>query len=393
MRWSSAVSDSPVLADAVASCARKVNGDLGEGDTDLAIVFVSPEHQDEYDSVPGLMREHFGVRVLLGCSGQGVIGAGTEVEHRPGFSITVAELPDVEVVPFHVDGESLPDGDAGPEEWRRLVGTTAEEDPSFILLPDPFSAHADNLVEGLDYAFPDSVKIGGLASGAASYGENALFLNDTVYRSGAVGIALQGDITVETIVAQGCRPVGKPMQVTRASSNWLLELDGVNAFAALTGMFGELSERDRQLVHHSLFLGVVMDMLNDSPQHGDFLIRNIMGTDNGRGALAIGERLKEGQIVQFHLRDAETSAQDLDALLTRYAQNGETAEGAGALLFSCLGRGAGLYGRADHDTDMFRERVGEMPLAGFFCNGEIGQVSGSTFLHGYTSSFGIFKSK
>ena len=393
MRWSSAVSDSPVLSDAVASCARKVRADLGDSECDLAIVFVSPEHQAAYDSVPDLMGEHFEGSLLLGCSGQGVIGDGREVEHRSGFSVTVAELPDVEVVPFHVDGERLPDGDAAPEEWHRLVGTTPEKDPSFILLPDPFSASPDNLVEGLDYAFPGSVKIGGLASGASSPGENALFLNDGVYRSGVVGVALQGAITVDTIVAQGCRPVGKPMQVTKASSNWLLELDGVNAFAALTGLFEELSESDRQLVQHSLFLGVVMDTLNDSPQHGDFLVRNIMGADNGRGALAIGERLNPGQIVQFHLRDAETSAQDLDALLTRYAQNGKAGEDAGALLFSCLGRGVGLYGRADHDTDMFREKVGGISLAGFFCNGEIGQVSGSTFLHGYTSSFGIFKSK
>ena len=136
-----------------------------------------------------------------------------------------------------------------------------------------------------------------------------------------------------------------------------------------------------------------MDELNDNPQLGDFLIRNIVGADPRRGVLAIGEMLKEGQTVQFHLRDADTSGHDLDAMLTRYAGSGPIHEEAGALMFSCLGRGSYLYGRPDHDTNMFRGKVGNMPLTGFFCNGEIGQVGKTTFLHGYTSSFGIIRPK
>ena len=122
-------------------------------------------------------------------------------------------------------------------------------------------------------------------------------------------------------------------------------------------------------------------------------IRNIIGADQRSGALAIGEMLKEGQTVQFHLRDAETSEQDLDALLSKYSRENPIYQETGALLFSCLGRGSYLYGRPDHDTDIFRDKVGSMPLTGFFCNGEIGPVAGTTFLHGFTSSFGIFRPK
>ena len=107
--------------------------------------------------------------------------------------------------------------------------------------------------------------------------------------------------------------------------------------------------------------------------------------------MAIGELLKEGQLVQFHLRDAETSAEDLTAVLERYAVENRENQVHGALLFSCLGRGQYLYGRPNHDTDIFHEKLGPVPLGGFFCNGEIGPVSGTTFLHGYTSSFGIFR--
>ena len=145
-------------------------------------------------------------------------------------------------------------------------------------------------------------------------------------------------------------------------------------------------------MQHSLFLGVVMDALIDEPQQGDFLIRNVMGMDQRSGVLAIGEMLKEGQLVQFHLRDAETSAGRPVGRCwnaTRWT-TGRTQPTA-ALLFSCLGRGKYLYGRSNHDTEVFHEKVGAaVPLGGFFCNGEIGPVSGTTFLHGYTSSFGIF---
>ena len=101
--------------------------------------------------------------------------------------------------------------------------------------------------------------------------------------------------------------------------------------------------------------------------------------------------LREGQLVQFHLRDKVMSAEDLDVMLSRYHAGGKADDACGALLFSCLGRGQYLYGRPNHDTDMFKDKMGAIPLGGFFCNGEIGPVGKATFLHGYTSSFGIFR--
>ena len=393
MKWSSAVSDQPSLDAAVSECLDAIRDDLGDETPDLALAFVSAHHSTSYSRVPELVQRGLGDALLIGCSGGGVIGAGREVENRPGVAITAARLPDVELTPFHIESDDLPDGDAPPERWEDLVGMSADQGPDFILLADPFSSGADTLVMGLDYAFPRGVKIGGLASGANQPGGNALFLGDAVHNSGAVGLSVHGAITLDAVVAQGCRPIGETMRVTACNNNILLELDGHKPLEALGGVIGTLSERDRQLAQQSLFLGVLMDELNDSPVMGDFLIRNIIGVDNSSGVLGIGEMLEEGQIVQFHLRDAETSAQDLDAMLSRYAMEHPIYEDTGALLFSCLGRGSGLYGRADHDTDMFREKVNSMPLTGFFCNGEIGPVGDSTFLHGYTSSFGIFRAR
>ena len=393
MKWSSAVSVNESLEESIAECASAIRDDMGELKPDLVVAFVSPHHAADYENVPHLIKESLGECLLLGCSGNGVVGAGQEVEHRPGFAMTAAHLPGVELSPFHIEDSSLPDGDAAPDSWEMLVSMSADKDPQFVLLADPFSIRSEPLLMGLDYAFPGSIKIGGLASGASQPGENALYLSDSVHRSGVVGIAMLGNVAVDAIVCQGCRPIGSPMQVTECSQNTLSGLDGRTPFEILNDIFQGLDERDRELAQHSLFLGVVMDELNDNPQLGDFLIRNIVGADPRRGVLAIGEMLKEGQTVQFHLRDADTSGHDLDAMLTRYAGSGPIHEEAGALMFSCLGRGSYLYGRPDHDTNMFRGKVGNMPLTGFFCNGEIGQVGKTTFLHGYTSSFGIIRPK
>jgi small ligand-binding sensory domain FIST len=391
MKWCSAVSEKTSLGEAVDECALKLRGGLDDARPDLVVGFVSAEHGPGYDGVPALVREALGGRVFIGCSGGGVIGEGREVEHRAGLSLTAAVLPGVRLTPFHVEDGDMPDGDAPPDSWEEMVGTAASAGPHFLLMADPFSVRGEHLVMGLDYAFPSSVKIGGLASSGQRPGENALFLGGEVYSSGAIGLAMSGNIAVDTVVAQGCRPVGEVMSITKCHQNILQEINERPPLEVLREVFAASGDRDRELMQHSLFLGIVMDDFIDEPRQGDFLIRNIVGLDGRTGSMAIGEMLREGQRVQLHLRDALTSADDLGALLARYSSERGVDNCLGALLFSCQGRGQYLYGRADHDTDMFHDKVGSIPLGGFFCGGEIGPVGGTTFLHGYTSSFGIFR--
>ncbi|HEU0022059.1 MAG TPA: FIST N-terminal domain-containing protein [Dehalococcoidia bacterium] len=393
MKWASALSEQTPLANAINECTGSLCQQLDGAPVNLALVFTSLHYQGQFEEVPGLIREQLDFPLVLGCSGGGIIGNGVEVEQQPALSITVASLPNVTLKPFHLEGDNLPDLDAGPQAWEDLVQVGKSDDPQFILLADPYSFPVQNLILGLDFAFDKSAKIGGLASGARQPGQNALFLEDQVFRTGAVGIAMSGNIVVDTVVAQGCRPIGKSMRITRSQRNLLGGLDGRPPMDVLRELFESLSERDRGLMRTSLFLGVVMDEFLDEPKQGDFLIRNVMGMDDKAGVLAIGEVLKEGQLVQFHLRDAETSAEDLVAVLDRYAGVNRENQAQGALLFSCLGRGQYLYGKPNHDAGIFQNKLGSVPLGGFFCNGEIGPVSGTTFLHGYTSSFGIFRPK
>jgi len=391
MRWASAVSENPNLTLAVESCVAGVLAGLEGAPPDLAVAFVSPHFSAQAARTPRMLRDRLGPVLVFGCSAGGVIGAGHEVEDRPGFSLTAGHLPGVRLTPFRVTQDDLPSEDAPPSDWERLVGSERGERPHFLLLSDPFSFDAERLLAGLDYAFPVGAKIGGLASAAARPGGNALYLTGEAFDSGAVGVALSGNLRVDTVVAQGCRPIGEPMRITRCEGNRLLELDGRPPMEVLQGLYERAGERDRRLFRNSLFLGVVMDELQERHRIGDFLIRNLTGIERDTGTLAVGALLREHQTVQFHLRDAQTAGEDLRAMLSQYLSDADPAQAEGALLFQCSGRGSYLYGRPDHDTDLFREHLGPVPMGGFFCAGEIGQVSGSSYLHGYTSSFGIFR--
>ena len=394
MKWVSVLSQAPDLSGALEECARQIGERWeGTGSMDLVVAFASPHFASGYERLPGELRQRFPDATLLGCSGAGVIGDGQEVEERPGLSLTVAHLPGVSVQAFHLVQEDLPTPDAPPDAWVERVGTGPEELPQFLLLVEPYSIQGEELLAGLDYAYPGSVKIGGLASGGRSSSSQALFLDDVTYREGAVGVALSGNILVDTVVAQGCRPIGEPMRVTQAQRNILMELDGEPPLHALQRVYRGLPARDQELVQRNLFLGIAMDPLQERSGAGEFLVRNLMGADTQRGILTVGALLQEGQVVQFHVRDATTSAEDLGQCLGDFRAHSPDAPPEGALLFSCTGRGMHLYGRPDHDTGVFRDTVGEVPLAGFFCAGEIGPVGGATYLHGFTSSFAIFRSR
>jgi small ligand-binding sensory domain FIST len=389
MCWASALSEEPDPEGAAAAVVAAARRALGETRVDLAVVFCTATHFPVCDRIGWAVRQALPDAVLVGCTGASVIGAGQEVEGRTALSLTVARLPGVALRPMRVAGDGFPRGTASWSEHFELAAAPA---PHFVLLADPFTCDAEALVEQLDSDFPDSTVVGGIASGGRRPGENALLLGDRVHTDGLVGLALQGDVQVESIVAQGCRPIGHPMFVTRLRGQRLVEVDGRPPMEALRSLYQGADARDRALIQSSLFLGIEMRPELTAYGPGDFLIRNLVGADEQTGALVVAAPLREGQVVQFHLRDARTSAEDLEVRLARYGDDhAGLGPPSGALLFSCLGRGTGLYGVPNHDSDSFQRHLGPAPLGGFFGNGEIGPVERRTFLHGYTSAFALFR--
>ena len=392
MQFASALSQHAELDAALATAGAQARERLGDHPVDLCVLFVSASFGSDLERAPVLAMEQLQPGRLVGCSGGGIIGGGSEVEGRRAVSVTLASLPDVELHALHLQDGDLPDADAPPSAWTELLGVPPAASAGFVVLPEPFTFAADRLLAGLDFAYPHAPKVGGMASGSNHPGGHALFLDRTCHKTGAVALGFSGNIVVETMVAQGCRPFGKVGRITSAENNYLIAIDGKPAVDFLQEQIQGLEGRELELVRQvPLFLGIAMDpFASDHPGPGDFLIRNVMGFDPTSRILSIGEILSVGRYVQFHLRDKHTSADDLRAVLQRAH---ERPGPEGALLFSCLGRGEHLYGEPDHDSRVFTEVVGDVPLGGFFCNGEIGPVHGTTYLHGYTSSFGLFRSK
>lgn len=391
MRWASAVDTDSSLPAAIERAAEKIFNDLGKQDPDLLFVFVSGEHATRFEAVSELLRKEFEGTYLFGCCASSVIGAGQEIEGRPGISLTGAILPGVRMRGTHLDAAQVPPVYAEPHVWEDVLHLTASQQPSFLVLSDPFSFETETFVKGLDRVFPGSVKIGGLASGARQVGSTALYLGDRVYHSGAITLSLTGDIQIDAIVAQGCRPIGEPMFVTAAHENLIREIDGHAARDVLSELFEKLSPADRDLFSQSLFLGVAIRTDTSEYAPNDFLIRNILGMDPQSGALWVNAEIPARSVVQFHFRDAAASALDLERALTEYRESPLFGASGGALLFSCVGRGIDLYGQPDHDSNAFRRLVADVPLGGFFCSGEIGPVQDSTFLHGHASAFAVFR--
>lgn len=385
----SALSRNRTWREAVRELATKIKKDLGGRSCDLAIFFVS-ETYERFDpqAFSKLLTDILPYRVLLGCNSSGVISAKNEIEMEPAITMLAMHLPGVKLYPF-----AVPAGQIGLlESGNKLINYLdifPTDKPRFICLADPATADINALLHGFNEGYKGLPVVGGLASGAVMGAANWLCLNGAVHNDGAIGVALTGNIEFEVIVSQGSRPIGKPFVVTRAEDNVLYEIAGRPALMVVRELLEELSAKDKTLAEHTLSVGIVMNEKKTAFKRGDFLIRNIVGFDPDTGALMVAALLKVGQTLQFQLRDAETSSEDLNLMLEKASSaNGHPQ---GGILVSCCGRGKNFYGTPDHDISAIQNLRGPMPLAGFFANGEISPIGDKNFVHGYTSSLVILK--
>ena len=391
MQFASAMSREVQTAAAVAEVLDSVTGQLAEPSAHLSLVFASPHHLKDFPNQLQAMQERLSSHTLIGCTGGGVIGAQQEVEQRPALSLMAAYLPGVTITPFHVEQPEL-EQETPENYWHERLGLSPDDQPTFILLPDPYVIDPRKLLDVFNSAYPLRPVLGGLASGGRSQTSCALFLNGEVLH-GAVGIALQGDFVLHTVVSQGCKPIGRPQFVTRCEDQIIYELSGRPALDVARETVGELSPEDQELARTALLIGQVVDEYKETFERGDFLIRTLLGADPKSGAIAVGESTRPGQTVQLHVRDADTAREDLTAMMDALSPKLAERPAQAALVFSCNGRGAHLYGKPNHDSEMIAAATGDIPSAGFFCNGEIGPIGNSNFLHGFTASVGIFQEK
>ena len=380
-RIGAGLSTSESAREAAGEAAREAGGDaLAGADVDLAFVFLSPTHLVEAEAAASAVRAELAPRHLLGCVAEGVVGRVRELEEDPAVVVWAGALPGAEIECFHAEAVPTDDGIA-------VVGFPDLDDPGLVaLLVDPFTFPAGPFLTRLNETHERIPLVGGIAAGGRRPHAQALILDDAVYVEGAVGAVVSG-VPVLTIVSQGCRPIGREAVITRCEGNVVYELAGKPALARLRTEIAALSSAEQALATRGLLAGLVIDENRPQYDTGDFLMRGLLGVYEATGALSLGDIARVGQTLRFFIRDAASAHADL---LQALADVPGHAQPAGALLFTCNGRGTSMFPQPDHDARVVTELLRTDALAGFFCGGEIGPVGGKAFLHGFTATLAVF---
>jgi small ligand-binding sensory domain FIST len=389
MKFVSAVTTEVEFEDALKSLIQQTASQAGDASLDLMVVFASAHFTHSIREIVQDLLAALKPGLLIGCTAEAVVSRDREIEKGPAITLVAAQIPEAGLHHFLLQPDSLdwPKLLLDEDEFHRRVGAP-QDARLFMLLGDPFSAPMDDLLQAFNQYFPGIPVVGGIASAALRPGGNMLFVNDTVTSQGVVGVAFSGALDIDVVVSQGCRPIWRPFKVVEARRNEIYNLEGRAPLAWLQDLIPTLSEEDKSLLQTGLFVGRSVKPGQELLGRGDFVIRGVMSIDQQSGAIAIGDSVMDGDMIQFHLRDAMTALEDLEMQLIPQMFR-EAA--CGGLLFTCNGRGTHLYERPNGDINVIQPNIKNVPLAGFFCAGEIGPIGKLNFLHGHTATLVLFR--
>lgn len=387
MRTATGLLHEALVENAGQLLVNQIRSRLGSDPVHLCVLFASAHFDEELPGICERVQAELGPRVFIGVTGEAVLCDGIEFEGQPALTLWAAHLPEVGLASFHIADEDL-ERVGDEESLVEMIGVKPDDKPMFLLFADPFSTDIAALLAAFEAEFPKRPVVGGLASAGEKPNQNLLIFDGQPLRNGAVGVALWGGVQLETLVSQGCRPIGRHYVITKCDGQVIYQLGGRAPLEVVHDLLHEIPARDRELIHgRGLLVGRVINEYQATFHSGDFLIRTAIGFDARSGALAIGDDVRVGQTIQFHVRDAVSASDDFANLLTAHAHKPV----AGALLFSCNGRGTRFFSQRNHDAALLIEKWGKTPLAGFFCAGEIGPIGNQNHLHGHTAVVAIFR--
>ena len=387
MKFSASVSLETSTDAAATEAVRAALDELDGQRADVAFLFVSQHHSARSERALEIVSETLGARHIVGCTAESVLAGEHEHLDRPAISLFAASLPGVEIESLEIEAPSTVPSDPADGATSPLPTDTR----TLIVLGDPFTFPVDAFLRDVEKLERPPQVVGGMASAARAPGQNRLFLGTRCLRSGAVAVAFSGGVEVRAVVSQGCRSFGRPLVVTRCEDNVIFELGGKPALEKFSEQVEMLSNREREALMRGLHIGRAIDSARASDGEGAFLIRGVLGFVKENGSMVIGDHTTRGQTIQFHLRDPDSADEELTDLLARAADELD-GRAAGALLFTCNGRGTRMFDTEHHDALALRRHLGDLPVAGFFAAGEFGPVGAESFLHGFTAVTVVFAS-
>lgn len=360
---------------------------------DAVIFFASSFYAEHYPAMLARIQEATRTRLIIGCSGEAIIGHNLELEDTPALSLLALSLPGATLQPVRLT-QAMIDTCETPFSWRARLDVQVKDVNAWLILADPFHLEIEQLIEGLASAYDECPVLGGMASSSSPGARRThIFLNNQIFTEGGVGLAIGGPYTLLPVVSQGCEPIGETWTITSVRDNLIQTISNRPAYDMLVETFKSLPPDVQRRAPRNLLVGLAADEYLETFQRGNFLVRPLIGVERGTGALAIGALPRIGQTVQFQMRDAIAADLDLTELLDQVSATlGHQLPVAG-ILCTCNGRGVSLFGKPHHDACTITRQLGAFPLAGLFCNGEIGPIGTRPFLHGFTASLALLIQK
>ena len=343
---------------------------LGEGAASLGFLYVTDLLSDHLGDILALFRGKTAVPHWVGTVGLGICASGREYLDEPAIAAMVGD--------FEPDSFRVFSGIASVADVDNVELKCGGATPNFAIVhADPYNRHVADLVNKL----AGKVESGFLVGGLTSSRRDNLQVADGVVEGGLSGVSFADSVTVATRLTQGCTPIGPKRVITTCQQNVIISLDGRPALDVFKEDIGEAGARDLNRLGGHIFAGLPIS----GSDTGDYLVRNLVGIDPANKLVAIGEMVRPGSSVMFCRRDAKTANEDMTRMLESI-RKGLYSRPRGGIYYSCLGRGASLFGPNSEELRMVRDTLGDFPLVGFFCNGEISHNR----LYGYTGVLTLF---
>jgi small ligand-binding sensory domain FIST len=336
---------------------------IGPGHTArTGFIYATDVLAGEFDAVVDRLRRGTGISTWVGALGMGVAAGDGSVFDAPALSVLAADFPAGATRLLEADGGEPPTG---------LAAWTAAQGGGVAIV------HGD----GRDATLVE--RLGDLAGLAGCFAMGGLASSRVgpCFHAGSAGVGpLSGIVLAPALVAavgltQGCHPIGAERhRITQADGGLIETLDHRPALEVLREDLARLPAGRQAAAARSLHAALPIAGRGD----GDYLVRHLVGFDPANGTIAIADDAEPGRELLFVGRDRDSAVADLRRMAGRTRAAAPRARGA--LYFSCVARGPHMFEDPPGELGILREALGDIPLAGLFCDGEIFDAR----LYGYT---------